>query len=159
MDKKVLIFLPFADQKNFLEDEHPDFVITQLSASSVLEGMGMVYNYQSIPRKNAKEFIRKKAEELRTDWIIAEGNSASALMELTLPNSILINPEVKEGCLVNVPEETKKTSFGYFGMDHEKDYELFQSVYPNTAWYPYADINILNLKSTLESIINTDDDW
>ena len=137
MDKKVLIFLPFADQKNFREDEYPDFVITQLSTSSVLDDMGKIYNYQSIPRKNAKEFMRKKVEEHCPDWIIAEGNSATALLELKLPNSILINPKVQAGSLVNVSEEVKETSFGYFGMDYEKDYELFQSVYPNTGWYPF----------------------
>ena len=133
MDKKVLIFLPFADQKNFREDEHPDFVITQLSTSAVMDDMGKVYNYHSIPRINVKEFIRKKVEELGPDWIIAEGNSATALLELKLPNSILINPKVTAESLLNVSEEVRETSFGYFDMNHEKDYELFQSVFPNTG--------------------------
>ena len=159
MDKKVLIFLPFADQKNFREDEHPDFVITQLSTSAVMDDMGKVYNYQTIPRKNVKEFIRKKVEEFGPDWIIAEGNSATALLELALPNSILINPNVKTEALLNVSEEVKESSFGYFDMNHEKDYELFQSVYPNTAWYPFTKINILSLKSIIETIINSDDEW
>ncbi|MFR5757810.1 MAG: hypothetical protein ACLUE2_05095 [Bacteroides cellulosilyticus] len=26
-------------------------------------------------------------------------------------------------------------TYGFFDKDHEKDYELFQKVYPNSAWY------------------------
>ena len=159
MDKKVLIFLPFADQKNFREDEHPDFVITQLSTSAVMDDMGKVYNYQTIPRKNVKEFIRKKVDEFGPDWIIAEGNSATAILELKLPNSILINPKVTAESLLNVSEKVRENSFGYFGMDHEKDYELFRSVFPNVGWYPHTEIHILRLKSTLEAIISSDEDW
>ena len=159
MDKKVLIFLPFADQKNFREDEHPDFMITQLSISTLVQEMGKVYNYQVIPRKNVKEFIQKKIEELSPDWIIAAGNSATALLELKLPNSILINPKVNTEFIKEVPKELKDSSFGYFGMDFEKDYEIFQSFYPNSAWYPAAEISILSLKSMIETIINNDDEW
>ena len=159
MDKKVFIFLPFADQKNFREDDHPDFVITQLSISAMLKEMGMVYNYQDMPIKNVKEFIRKKIDELMPDWIIAEGNSASALLEVKFPNSILINPKVNADIIKEVPKEVRDSSFGYFGKDFEKDYEIFQSVYPNSAWYPASKISILSLKSMVETIINSDEEW
>ena len=129
MDKKVLIFLPFADQKNFREDEHPDFVITQLSTSAMLQDLGRVYNYQVIQRKNVKEFIQKQVEEFKPDWVIAEGNSATALMELKSPNSILINPRVNADLINEVPKEVRDSSFGYFGKDFEKDYEIFCFVY------------------------------
>lgn len=159
MDKKVLIFLPFADQKNFREDEHSDLVITQLSISTILQEMGKVYNYQDIPSKTIKYFIKEKIEENRPDWIIAVGNSATALLELKLPNSILIDPKVYAEQIKEVPKEVKDSSFGYFGMDFEKDYEIFQSIYPNSAWYPAAKISILSLKSMIETIINTDEEW
>ena len=159
MDKKVLILLPFADQKNFREDEHSDFVITQLSTSVMLQDLGKVYNYQDIPGKNVKEFIQKKIEELCPDWIIGEGNSATALLELKLPNSILINPKVNADLINEVPKEVRDSSFGYFGKDFEKDYEIFQSVYPNSAWYPAAKISIWSLKSMIETIINSDEEW
>ena len=159
MDKKVLIFLPFADQKNFREDEHPDFVITQLSISAILQEMGKVYNYQDIPRKNVKDFIQRIIDEFMPDWIIAEGNSATVLLELKLPDSILINPKVNADLIKEVSKEVRDSSFGYFGKDFEKDYEIFQSVYPNSAWYPAAKISILSLKSMIETIINTDDEW
>ena len=159
MDKKVLIFLPFADQKNFSEDEHPDFVITQLSTSAMLQDLGRVYNYQDITGKTINNFIMDKIEEYRPDWIIAEGNSATVLLELKLPNSILINPKVNADLINEVPKEVRDSSFGYFGKDFEKDYEIFQSVYPNSAWYPAAKISILSLKSMIETIINTDDEW
>ena len=159
MEKKVLIFLPFADQKNFREDEHPDFMRTQLSISAILQEMGEVFNFQDIPGKNAKEFIQKKIEELCPDWIIAEGNSATVLLELKLPNSILINLKVNADIIKEVPKEVKDSSFGYFGNDFEKDYEIFQSVYPNSAWYPAAKISILSLKSMVETIINSDEEW
>ena len=159
MDKKILIFLPFADQKNFREDEHPDFVITQLSISAILQEMGRVFNYQDIPSKKVKEFIKMKIEEFMPDWVIAEGNSATVLLDLKLPNSILINPKVNAEFIKEVPKEVRDSSFGYFGMDFEKDYEIFQSVYPNSAWYPAAKISILSLKSMIETIINSDDEW
>ena len=158
MDKKVLIFLQFADQKNFREDEHTDFTITQLSTSAMLQELGIVYNYQDIPEKKVKEFIQEKIKECRPDWIIAEGNSASALIELKLSNSILINPKVNPEMLKDIPKDVRDNSFGYFGMEYEKDYELFQSVYPNSALYPAAKINILSLKSMIETIIDSDDE-
>ena len=159
MDKKVMIFLPFADQKNLREDEYPDFVITQLSISAILQEMGKVFNYQDLPARNMKEFIKTKIEKFRPDWIIAEDNSATALLELKLPNSILINPKVNADLINEVPKKVRDSSFGYFGKDFEKDYEIFQSVYPNSAWYPAAKISILNLKSMIETIINSDDEW
>ena len=159
MDKKVLIFLPFTDQKNFREDEHPDFVITQLSISAILQQMGKVFNYQDIPARNIKEFIKTKIGVFRPDWIIAEGNSATALLELKLPNSILINPKVNADIIKEVPKEVRDSSFGFFGKDFEKDYEIFQSVYPNSAWYPAAKISILSLMSMIKTIINTDEEW
>ena len=93
------------------------------------------------------------------DWIIAEGNSATALLELKFPNSILINPKVNVALIKEVPKEMRENSFGYFGRDFEKDYEIFQSVYPNSAWYPAAKISILNLKSMIETIIDFDEEW
>ena len=159
MDKKVLILLPYADQKNFREDEHSDFGITQLSTSVTLQELGKVYNYQDIPVKNVKQFILKKIEEFKPDWVVAEGNTATALMELKLQNSILINPKVDADLIKEVPKEVRDSSYGYFGMDHEKDYELFQSVYPNSAWYPATKISILSLNSMIETIINSDEEW
>ena len=159
MDKKILIFLPFDEQKNFRENDHHDLGITQLSTSVILQEIGKVYNYQDIPEENVKEFIKKKIEEFRPDWIIAEGNSATAVMELKSPNSILINPKVKPEVLFGITKEVKDTTFGYFGMDFEKDYEIFQSVYPNSAWYPASKISILSLKSMIETIINSDEEW
>ena len=159
MDKKFMIFLPFADQKNYRENEQSDFVITQLSTSAMLQVLGGVYNYQDIPGKTINHFMKEKIEEYRPDWIIAEGNSATALLELKLPNSILINPKVNDDILKDTPKEVRDSSFGYFGMDFEKDYEIFQSVYPNSAWYPATQISILSLKSMIETIINSDDEW
>ena len=159
MDKKVFIFLPFGDQKNFRGDEHPDFVITQLSTSAMLQDLGRVYNYQDIPGKTINKFIKDKIEEYRPDWIIAEGNSATALLELKLPNSILINPKVNADKIKEVPKEVRDSSFGYFGKDFEKDYERFQSVYPNSAWYPETSIDLLDMKSMISTIINSDEEW
>ena len=102
---------------------------------------------------------KKKIDEFMPDWIIAEGNSATVLLELKFPNSILINPKVIAELIKNVPKEVRDSSFGYFGKDFEKDYEIFQSVYPNSAWYPAAKISTLNLKSMLETIINSDEEW
>ena len=159
MDKKVMIFLPFADQKNYREDEKSDFVITQLSTSAMSQDLGIVDNYQDIPGKTINHFMKEKIEEHRPEWIIAEGNSAIALLELKLPNSILINPKVIADNIKEVPKEVRDSSFGYFGMDFEKNYEIFQSFYPNSAWYPAAKISILSLKSMIETIINSDDEW
>ena len=37
--------------------------------------------------------------------------------------------------LNNVSEFDRHYTYGFFDKDHEKDYELFQKVYPNSAWY------------------------
>ena len=159
MDKKVLIFLPFSSQKNVAEKGQPDLEMTRLSTSCELQEIGEVYIYKDIQGNNVKEFIQKKIEELGPDWVVAEGNGATALLELKFPNSIMINPKVDYGSLGEVTKEVKDNSFGYFGMHFEKDYELFQSVYPNSAWYPAAEISVLSLKSTIETIVNCDEEW
>lgn len=48
---------------------------------------------------------------------------------------ILVNPTVTYNDLNNVSEFDRQYTFGFFDKDFEKDYELFQKVYPNAAWY------------------------
>lgn len=159
MNKKVLFFLPYADNMKFGDIENPDFEKVQLISTDMLKEMGKVYNYKEIPSIDVKEFIQKQIEECRPNYVVAEGNSASALMEVKFPNSILINPKVNADLLKEVPKEARANSYGYFDKNFEKDYELFQSVYPNSAWFQADKISILSLKSMIETIINEDEEW
>ena len=71
----------------------------------------------------------------------------------------MVNPKFYFEDLNNVTEYVRQSTFGFFDKYHEKNYERFQSVYPNSAWYPETSIDLLDMKSMIETIIDSDGKW
>ena len=161
MRKKVLVFLSTFAKKDASMEEKTDFIIGQNETYLEYNSLGEVYDYRKLPYDDPvglKKFISEKITKENPKWIIGEGTSATVLMGMKLPERILVNPEVSFEDLNDVPEYVRQSTFGFFDKYHEKDYERFQSVYPNSAWYPETSIDLLDLKSMIDSIINSEEE-
>lgn len=139
MEKDVLIFLSTFDKKDASMDEKNDFIIGQAEIRCKYSHLGEVYDYMHLPYNNPQglvSFISAKIKEVKPKWVIAEGTSATAFMGMKISNRILVNPHISFDDLNNVPNYVRESTYGFFDKNHEKDYERFQSVYLNSAWYP-----------------------
>ena len=157
MKKDVLIFLSTFHKKDATMEEKTDFIISQAESYSEFYPLGEVFDYRNLPYNNLpelKKFISEKINENGPKWIVGEGTSATVLMGMKIPGRILVNPKVSFEDLNNVPYYVRESTFGFFDKYHEKDYERFQSVYPNSAWYPETSIYLFDLKSLIEGIIH-----
>ena len=162
MDKKVLIFLSTFNKKDASMEEKTDFIIGQNEMYLEYESLGEVFDYRKLPYNGPvrlENFISEKIKENNPKWIVGEGTSATVLMGMKMPGRILVNPKVSFDDLNNVADYVRQSTFGFFDKNHEKDYERFQSVYPHSAWYPETTIELLDMKSMISSIINSDEEW
>ena len=162
MKNDVLIFLSTFDKKDASMEEKTDFIVGQAEAYSEFSSLVEVFDYRNLPYNDPiglKNFILEKIKKNQPKWIVGEGTNATVLMGMKIRGRILVNPKVTLKDINNVPDYVRQSTFGFFDKYHEKDYERFQSIYPNSAWYPAAKISILNLKSMIETIINTDAEW
>lgn len=152
----VLVFLSTFDKKDASMEVKTDFIIGQAEAYSEFYQLGEVFDYRNLPYndpKGLKNFISEKIKENKPKWIVGEGTSATVLIGMKIPGRIMVNPKVTFNDLNNVPNHVRESTFGFFDKYHEKDYERFQSVYPNSAWYPQTSIDLCDLKSMIENII------
>lgn len=162
MKNDVLIFLSTFDKKDASMEEKTDFIVGQAEAYSEFSPFGKVFDYRNLPYNDStglKNFILERIKENQPKWIVGEGTSATVLMDKKIPGRILVNPKVSFEDLDNVPEFVRQSTFGFFDKFHEKDYEKFQSVYPNSAWYPETSVDLLDMKSMIETIIDCDGKW
>lgn len=162
MKNDVLIFLSTFHKKEATMEEKTDFIIGQSEAYSEFSSLGKVFDYRNLPYNDSdglKKFILEKIKEYQPKWIVSEGTSATVLMGMKIRGRILVNPKVSFDDLNNIPDYVRQSTFGFFDKYHEKDYERFQSVYPNSAWYPEISIDLLDLKSMIETIIKSDGEW
>ena len=159
MDKNVLIFLSTFDKKDTTMETKTDFIIGQNEMYLEYDSLGKVFDYTKLPYNDPpglKKFISEKIKETQPKWIVGEGTSATVLMGMRIPGRIMVNPKVFFDDLNNIPDYVRQTTFGFFDKYHEKDYERFQSVYPNSAWYPETSIDLLDIKPMIATIINSD---
>lgn len=59
--------------------------------------------------------------------------------------------------LNNVLEFARQHTYGFFGAlpEQERNYEVFQTVYPNVAWYlNIPDLGLIHIKDIAVAIIN-----
>ena len=162
MDKKVLIFLSIFNKKDASMEEKTDFIIGQNEIYLEYKSIGEIFNYRKLPYNDPvglKSFISEKIKVNNPKWIVGEETSATVLMGMKVPGRILVNPKVSFDDLNNVPDYVRQSTFGFFDKFHEKDYEKFQSVYPNSAWYPETSVDLLDMKSMIETIIDSDGKW
>lgn len=156
--KKVLIFpAPFLI-KAPTTDQQNEYMISLLMEEMAMEGIGDFIEVNALNKSDYHEEIRKIIAERKPDWVIAAGESATACIGLHGIKKMLVNPIVTFDDLNNVPEYTRQHTYGFFGAlpQQQKSYELFQTVYPNVAWYVNApDLSLIDIKDIIYGIINS----
>ena len=138
-----IIFLSPFNIANPSREQQTDFIMENAFASAALNGYGEVYDYTRLPKApELKEFVVCTVREKKPRWVVGAGLSATVLAGMRIPRRILINPTITFDDLNNVPDHVRETTYGYFDLNHEADYERFCSVYPNAALIlePWLDI-------------------
>lgn len=156
--EEVLIFLRPFTTKNPTLDEQNAFMEMEIVNEVECADLGYIYSNEVLYGKDLNIFIRKTVKEKHPQWIIAEGASATAAFGLKHQKKILINPKVSYENLNNVSEFDRQKTFAFFDDRHEQDYERFQSVYLNSAWFPDDDnLTLFTIKETVQTIIETEE--
>lgn len=157
MKRKTLIFLKPFNIKNPTLDQQNEFMMRENVNEVECADLGIIYNNDDLYGKDLLEFITKKVEENNPKWIIAEGECATAALKLKNQKKILLNPKVNTDDLNNVPESSRRFTFGFFDDSHERNYERFLSVYPNAAWFPEDnDLTLFTIKETVQELMDTE---
>lgn len=155
--KNVLIFPEPFRVKNPALGNQNSYMISLLMDEVAMREIGNFVEINTLQESGyAKEILRIVVEQ-KPNWIIALGESATACINLYRQNKILINPVVTFNDLNNVPEYARRHTYGFFGAlpEQEKNYELFQTVYPNAAWYlNVPELRLVDIKEIVISIIN-----
>lgn len=156
MKTKTLIFLKPSTIKNPTLDEQNAFMIREIVNEMECADLGKVYTNEQLYGNDIAEFIRQAIAEYRPEWVVAEGECSTAALKLKNQKKVLLNPKVTFDDLNNIPEHTCQNTFGFFDDRHEQDYERFQSVYPQAAWFPEDDdLTLFTIKEIVQSIIET----
>lgn len=157
MKRKTLIFLKPFTIKNPTRDQQNAFMMRENVNEVECADLGMIYSNKDLYDKDITEFISNKVKEIHPEWIIAEGECATAALKLKHQKKILLNPTVSTDDLNNVSEIALQHTFGFFDDRHELDYERFQSVYSNAAWFPQDDdLMLFTIKEIVQEIIETE---
>lgn len=155
--KKVLIFpAPFLIKAPTV-DKQNDYLFSLLRDEMAMEGIGDFIEVNALNKENYCEEVRRIIAERKPDWVIAAGESATACIGLHGIKKMLVNPIVTFDDLNNVPEYTRQHTYGFFGAlpQQQKSYELFQSVYPNVAWYiNVPNLNLIDIKEIIYDIVD-----
>lgn len=156
MKTKTLIFLKPFTIKNPTLDEQNAFMMREIVNEMECANLGKVYTNEHLHGKNIAEFINHTTAEYRPEWVVAEGECATAALKLKNQKKVLLNPKITFNDLNNISEHTRHSTFGFFDDRHEQDYERFQSVYPHAAWFPQDDdLTLFTIKEAVQSIIET----
>lgn len=149
-----IIFLSPFSMKDASLDDKTSFLIGECFNVAEYEGMGKIYTYQQLTRSDIRSFIRHEIRSLHPNWVIAENESATAVLGLKCQKKILINPTVQFNNLNNIPEFAREFTYAFFDRTHERDYNRFQTVYPNSFYYPtITGLSLFMLKVIVEEII------
>ena len=155
--KNVLIFpAPFLI-KTPTVDQQNEYMISLLKDEMSMVGIGDFVEVNALNKSNYYVDVRKIIAERKPDWVIAAGESATACIGLHGVKKMLVNPIVTFDDLNNVPEYTRQHTYGFFGAlpQQQKSYEMFQTVYPNAAWYINApNLSLIDIKDIIYGIIN-----
>lgn len=135
MKAEVITFLERFDIEHATRDSQLAYILTEMEEDEVGSKFGKVYGQHEFFENDQRKVINDLIKSNRPKWIIALYDSATIVLKRRFQRKILINPTVTYNDLNNVSEFDRHYTYGFFDKDHEKDYELFQKVYPYSAWY------------------------
>ena len=154
---KVLIFpAPFRAENPTYEEQN-DYMVSSLYDEVAMKNLGCFIEVNKLDKSIYAREIRRIITEQQPEWIIASGESATACINLYRQKKILVNPTVTPDDLVNVPEYARQHTYAFFGAleEQEKNYELFQTVYPNVVWYGNVpDLRLFYIKDISIDIVS-----
>lgn len=155
MKQQTLIFLkPFSINGPTL-DEQNDFMMTEVITEVECANLGKIYNNDELHGKDLATFIPDEVKANNPQWIVAVSQCATVALGIRNQKKVLLNPKVSYDHLNSVSEFDREHTFGFFDDRHEQDYERFQTVFPNAAWFPqYENLNLFTIKEIVEEIIN-----
>lgn len=155
--KKALIFpAPFLIN-NPTADQQNDYLFSLLKDETAMKDIGDFVEVNALKKSDYCKEIRKIIGKRKPDWIIAAGASATACLNLHEQKKVLVNPVVSCNDLNHVPEYARRHTYGFFGAlpQQQKSYELFQTVYPNVAWFVNVpDLSLTDIKDIIYDIVN-----
>lgn len=155
MKNRTLIFLKPFTIKNPTPDEQNAFMMTEIVNEVECAPLGEIYNNDLLHDKELDAFIPLEVKTRKPRCVVAEGPCASVALGIRGLTKVLINPEVSYNHLNNVSELDRKHTYGFFDSSHERDYERFQSVFPNAAWFPRNNgVTLSDIKNIVAAIIN-----
>lgn len=159
MKENIAIFLESFSIANPLSEEQTKFILNQNIDTMELGEIGDIYNcwdeYRSwLKSKNAESVIAMVLKSKSYDWVIGLYDSATILLPYKGYKKILINPTVNEADLKNATDFEKQNTYGFFDSEFEKDYEVFQSVYSHSVWFPFMEgLRLVDIKEIVTEIL------
>lgn len=136
MDKVIIIQDTFRIDHP-TSDDQLGYIMTETINQVECADLGEFIEINDLPKEGYVRSLRQIIADRKPAWVIAVGESATACLNLHRQHKMLINPKVTFNDLNNVPERARQITWGFFDAspDNEHCYELFQTVYPNAAWY------------------------
>ena len=155
--KKTLIFLRKFNIQNPTLVEQNAFMMTEIMDEVECKDLGTFFTNEILYDKDLDTFIPETVKFEKPEWIVAVDDSATVALKLKRHKKILINPKVTFDDLNNVSDYARQYTYGFFDKNHEEDYNRFQSVYPNSAWYiNLKDMSLFDIKDIAKGIIEED---
>lgn len=149
----IIFFSPFTMKDASLDGKNT-FLINECLNIAACGNIGKIYTYQQLTHPDIRSFIHHEIRQIHPNWVIAENESATATLGLKRQKKILINPIVHFNDLNNIPEFARRYTYAFFDRNHEQDYNRFQTVYPNTFYYPtIIGLSLFMIKAIVEDII------
>ena len=158
MKLKTLIFLKPFTLKNPTLEQQNEFMLREIVNVVECADLGKIYYNDEMHGEETSEFITRKVEEQRPEWIVAEDDCATISLNIRRQKKILLNPKVADKDLNNVSEQTRRNTYAFFDEKHTQDYERFLRVYPHAAWFPYDEnLTLFTIKEIVKQIIETEE--
>lgn len=155
---KTLIFLrPFTVRNPTLEKQTA-FLERELVNKTECAELGEIYSTGMLQGEKLHEFIKQKIADNSPEWIIAEGESATAAIAFTGVKKILINPRVTEQtiekCKCVYEDFDYNHTTGFFSESYESDYERFHAISDNVLLkLGYDELTLFFLKELIEEYL------
>ncbi len=154
MKPKVIIFLERFDIGHATPDNQLAYLEMEAMENHVGSKFGNVYGQRQFYGKDQKKVISDLIKSDHPEWVIGLYDSATIVLKIRCQRKILVNPAITFNDLNNVTEFARRNTYDFFDADHEKDYDLFQRVYPNSALYVnIAELRLSDIESQIKSIL------
>lgn len=140
--------------KHATRDSQLAYLEMEVMEEHVGSKFGKVYGQRQYFGNDQQKVIREIIKADHPQWVIGLYDSATIILKIRFQRKILVNPAITFNDLNNVTEFDRRNTYAFFDADHEADYERFQKVYPNSAWYPnIARLSLSDIEPEVKTIL------